>query len=144
MSSRKRIEIEDAIGLPNGRRGINRFIKEIQEMQVASRVDRAALDRQLQEAYPGGFDYRDEANALVAMSVRNGPLEELHAGMYSTLLEEEALSRLTDDEMKVLMVYATRMLAALLALRDNAPEAYRRHVQSYGRIYCDRWERSGR
>ena len=144
MSTTKRIEIEDVVGLPDGRRGITRFIKDIQKMQALSQADLDAIERQLKDAYPGGFDYRDEANALIAMAVRNGPLEELHSGLHSTLLEEDALSRLTDDEMKVLMIYATRMLAALLALRDNAPEAYRRHVQSYGRIYCDRWERSGK
>ena len=31
-------------------------------------------------AFPDGFTLRDEANAIVAVAFRNGPLEDLHAG----------------------------------------------------------------
>lgn len=55
--------------------------------------------------FPDDFTTRDEANALVAYAFRNGPIENLHAGKYSELLENENLSRITDDEMKTLMVY---------------------------------------
>jgi hypothetical protein len=142
MSNSKRITVDDANELPAGRRDIDRFIRAIGKMQDVPQADLDAMDRQLSDAYAGGFDYRDEANALIALSVRNGPLEDLHAGSHSALLEDHSLSRLTDEELKVLMIYATRMLAAMLAMRDNAPEAYRRYVHSCGRMYCDRWERS--
>ena len=58
------------------------------------------------EIFPGGFTLRDEANAIVASAFRNGPLEDLHAGEWSELLENEKLSRITDEEMKALMINA--------------------------------------
>lgn len=99
------------------------------------------FDEAAVKAFAGSFTHRDEANALIALAVRNGPIEDLHAGKHSALLEDHTLSRLTNSEMKVLMIYATRILAALLAMRDTHPEAYRRHLQLYGAMYCREWER---
>ena len=48
--------------------------------------------------FPGGFTIRDEANALAAWAFRNGPLEDLHAGKHSALLDDPELSRITDEE----------------------------------------------
>jgi len=101
------------------------------------------FNKQVARVFPGGFDHRDEANAIVAVSVRNGPIENLHAGKYSPLLEDDSLSRLTDAEIKAIMVYATRTVAMMLWLRDEAPDLYRRYVQAYRSRYCRAWERSG-
>jgi hypothetical protein len=101
----------------------------------------ADFDKQIDTSYPGGFTARDEANALIAMTVRNGPLEELHAGRHSDLLNDDTLSRISDEEMKVLMIHATRMLARLLRLRESHPEVYQRCIRGYGRMYCRSWER---
>jgi hypothetical protein len=95
----------------------------------------------LSTAFPGGFSIRDEANALTAYAFRNGPLEELHAGASSPLLTDPGLSRLTDNEMKDLMINALTTLAGALALRDSDPERYRRFVQGYGLDFCRSWER---
>ena len=95
----------------------------------------------MNDAFSGGFTARDEANALIALAVRNGPIEDLHAGTHSALLEDDGLSRITDKEMKILMIHATRMLTGLLRLRENYPDLYRRYVLTYGNIYCSRWER---
>ena len=54
----------------------------------------------LERHFPGGFTLRDEANAIVAWAIRNGPLEDLHAGKHSKLLEDDSLGRITDAEMK--------------------------------------------
>ena len=64
----------------------------------------------------------------IAMAVRNGPLENLHAGKSSPVLEDDTLSRLTDDDVKAIMIYATRMVAMMLRVRDGAPDVYRRYV----------------
>ena len=56
--------------------------------------------------FPGGFTVRDEANAIVAYAFRNGPLEDLHAGAWSELLNDKALSRITDQELRELMLFA--------------------------------------
>lgn len=98
-------------------------------------------EEQLTATYPGGFTVRDEANALTAYAFRNGPLEDLHAGKASPLTDDPSLSRITDAEMKKLMINASEHLAKMLALRDSDPEKYRRFVQTYGMRYCRSWNR---
>ena len=93
------------------------------------------------EYFPDGFTVRDEANALVAWAFRNGPLEDLHAGEHSELLEDPSFSRITDDEMKTLMISACRQLAKLLELKATDPAEYDRQIKSYNWRYCRRWER---
>ena len=91
--------------------------------------------------FPDGFTLRDEANAIVAMALRNGPIEDLHAGKSSELLSDPELSRITDDEMKTLMINACEQVAKLLELKDADPEGYYRQMLSYNHLYCRRWER---
>ncbi len=71
---------------------------------------------------------RDEANALVAWAFRNGPLEDLHAGKHSALFDDSTLSRITDNEMKTLMISACRQLAKLLELKATDPAEYERQI----------------
>ena len=91
--------------------------------------------------FPDGFTLRDEANAIVAMAFRNGPIEDLHAGKWSELLSNPELSRITDDEMKTIMVNACEQVAKLLELKETDPEAHYRQVLSCNHLYCRRWER---
>ena len=91
--------------------------------------------------FPDGYTLRDEANAIVAMAFRNGPIEDLHAGKPSELLSDPELSRITDDEMKTIMVNACEQVAKLLELKENDPEEYYRQVLSCNHLYCRRWER---
>jgi hypothetical protein len=98
-------------------------------------------DEELAAAFPGGFTLRDEANALTAYAFRNGPLEDLHAGVRSPLLDDPTLSRVTDEEMKALMINASATLARALALRESKPERYRDFVQGYGLRFCRSWQR---
>ena len=88
-----------------------------------------------------GFSLRDEANAIVAAAFRNGPIEDLHAGRHSALLEDETLSRITDAEMKAIMVAACRKVEALLRLRASDPAGYARQVRDVNERYCRGWER---
>lgn len=98
-------------------------------------------DPSIKEAFPGGFTQRDEANALTAIAFRNGPIENLHAGRHSALLEDPGLSRITDDEMKEIMINASKKLCELLELRDREPDRYRSSIQRIGWMYCTRWNR---
>ena len=67
----------------------------------------AKFPREVEEkCFPGGFTLRDEAKAIVAWAFRNGPLEDLHAGEHSDLLKDDRYSRITDEEMKRLMIHA--------------------------------------
>jgi hypothetical protein len=101
----------------------------------------AIPEETLARSFPGGFTIRDEANALTAFAFRNGPIENLHAGKSSPLTADPSLSRITDDEMKELMINASEMLATVLALRDSDPDKYRRFIQDYALKYCRRWNR---
>lgn len=96
---------------------------------------------ELRKRFPGGFDLRDEANALTAYAFRNGYLEDLHAGKSSPLTDDQQYSRITDAEMKTLMIEASRRLASALALRSSNPELYLEWILDYNLRYCRVWER---
>lgn len=70
------------------------------------------------------FTVRDEANALTVLAFRNGFLEELHTGRHDPVLNDPDISRITDNEMKHLMIEASERLAKLLHLKETAPEEY--------------------
>jgi hypothetical protein len=93
------------------------------------------------DAFAGGFSRRDEANAIAAFAFRNGPLEALHAGQWSPVLDNPNVSRITDAEMKGLMINASQMIARLLELRETRPDEYRRFIETYAWSYCREWER---
>ncbi|MCG8586255.1 MAG: hypothetical protein MI757_16230 [Pirellulales bacterium] len=93
------------------------------------------------KSFPGGFTLRDEANAIVAKAFRNGPLEDLHAGEHSELLDDDRYSRITDAEMKRLMVNACEQVEALLRLKQESPKQYEFEVKAYAAMYCRGWRR---
>jgi hypothetical protein len=88
-----------------------------------------------------GFTVRDEANAIVAYAFRNGPIENLHAGKNSELLENKELRRITGDEMKTIMIYACETVEKLLRLRESDPLEYVSLIQKYNDDYCRHWNR---
>ena len=87
------------------------------------------------------FTLRDEANALTAYAFRNGFLEDLHAGKDSPLLDDPDLSRITDDEMKRLMIEASEKLAEMLRLKAHDPAHYDTFIRSYHWRFCREWKR---
>jgi hypothetical protein len=84
---------------------------------------------------------RDEANALTVLAFRNGFLEELHAGIHHPALDDQKYSRITNEEMKALMVEASERLAKLLHLKETNPEEYARKLEFAWR-YCRNWDRT--
>jgi hypothetical protein len=102
-----------------------------EELRARSRAD-ASVDQ---------FTLGDEANAIVACAVRNGPIENLHAGNYSELLTDQSLSRITNEEMKTIMVNACRKVEELLLLKESDPHEYERRLRDYNFRYCHKWER---
>jgi len=89
----------------------------------------------------GEFTVRDEANALTAYAFRNGFLEDLHAGKPSPLLAESDLSRISDEEMKHLMIEASEKLEQMLRLKREEPAKYESFIRNYQRMYCRAWKR---
>ena len=96
----------------------------------------------IESYFPGGFTIRDEANAIVAWAFRNGPLEDLHAGKTSPLLEDDQYRRITDNEMQQLMLSACDQVERLLRLKQDNPGEYWLKVMDYGHRYCRNWQRS--
>jgi len=84
---------------------------------------------------------REEANALTCIAFRNGFIEDLHAGKHSELLEKPGLSRITDAEMKKLMIGASAKLAELLAMKETNPEKYWKQIEFFNNTYCKHWEK---
>ena len=76
------------------------------------------------------FTLRDEANAMVAFAFRNGPIEDIHAD-----------GRISDDEMKRLMINTCENLTKLLTMKHATPEEYDSFIRDYGKKFCWRWER---
>jgi hypothetical protein len=87
------------------------------------------------------FTIRDEANTIVAYAFRNGPIETLHAGKHSELLTDRSLSRITNEEMKSIMITACRKVEELLLLKETNPDEYHRRIRNYNLDYCKGWER---
>lgn len=100
-----------------------------------------AFRKAVEQFFPGGFSLRDEANAIVAYAFRNGPLERLHAGESSELLENPKLSRITDAEMKELMLNACEHMEKLLRLKQDDPGAYYQKIMEFDLKFCREWER---
>ena len=86
------------------------------------------------------FTARDEANVLTALAFRNGYLEELHAGKHHPALDDPSVSRITDDEMKKLMIGASENLAKMLELKETDIKKYYDMIE-WGMQYCRGWER---
>ncbi|MFI5297443.1 MAG: hypothetical protein ACHREM_05040 [Polyangiales bacterium] len=95
-------------------------------------VRRAAQDARLR-AWPE-HTLRDEANAIAAYAFRNTYLEDLHAA-----------GRITDHEMKRLIIQCSASLAHWLFLRDRCaktfPKRYYAEVEEQAR-YSRNWERT--
>jgi len=84
---------------------------------------------------------REEANALTCIAFRNGYIEELHAGKQSELLENPELSRITNAEMKRLMIGASSKLAELLAMKETDPDKYWKQIKYFNENVCYQWEK---
>jgi hypothetical protein len=53
---------------PTTRREMERMLRDLQHEPELTPEQRVAFDQQVEQTFPGGFDRRDEANALVAMA----------------------------------------------------------------------------
>jgi len=100
-----------------------------------------AFRESVEQFFSGGFTLRDEANAIVACAFRNGPIERLHAGESSELLNNPKLQRITDAEMKELMLNACECMERLLRLKEEDPTAYRQKLMGFSLQFCRKWDR---
>lgn len=88
------------------------------------------------------FTLRDEANSITACAFRNGFLEDLHAGKHSKLLEKEDYSRITQEEMKKIMIETSAKIEQILRMKKEYPKKYEQFVKAYNILYCKGWDRN--
>jgi hypothetical protein len=125
-----------------GRCGKRAFLKTCP--MTASNEVAAQAEQQLVNivrATEGEFSLRDEANALTAFAFRNGFLEDLHAGKTSPGLNQPGYSRISDNEMKRLMIEASEKLEQMLRMKREEPAKYEQFIRDYWRTYCRAWKR---
>jgi hypothetical protein len=81
-----------------------------------------------------------EAKAIVALTFRNGPIEDVHAGkLCPTCDGQPGYSRITDAEMKAIMKNAVDRVFTLLCLKSEDPAQYEKQM-SFGERYTTRWD----
>lgn len=82
----------------------------------------------------------DEAKALIALVLRNGPIESIHAGKSCpTCYGREEYSHVSNDEIKRIMQYAVSRLHRLLLLRDTGAARYETEI-AFGSQYTAAWD----
>jgi hypothetical protein len=80
-----------------------------------------------------------EAQSLVALAFRNGPIEDVHAGKECPACSGKMeYSHITQAEMKKIMKRAVDKLYALLWIRMYCPDVYE-HVVRAGSHYTQTW-----
>ena len=81
-----------------------------------------------------------EAKAIVALAFRNGPIEDVHAGKpCSGCSGKPGVSRISDDEMSLIMKNAVNKVYALLRLKSDNPDAYTCEI-AYGARCAAGWD----
>jgi hypothetical protein len=81
-----------------------------------------------------------EAKAIVVLAFRNGPIEDMHAGnTCPTCKGKTGYSRISDDEMKLIMKNAVNRVYSLLRLKADDPDTYAREI-AYGERCTLNWD----
>jgi hypothetical protein len=81
-----------------------------------------------------------EAKAIVALTFRNGPIEELHAGRRCPVCQGDTeYSHITQDEMKLIMKNAVTQVYKLLRMKADDPDGYERQI-AHGERFTRNWD----
>lgn len=81
-----------------------------------------------------------EAKAIVVLAFRNGPIEDLHAGQPCPRCSgRNEFSRITDEEMKLIVKNAVDHIYALLLLKEEDPVEYESRIR-FGDRYTSKWD----
>ena len=111
------------------------------KMLVIDPLNRLSIDQALEHVYVSWKQEPGELKETYPVQNYNGYIEELHAGRHSDLLENPELSRITDDEMKKLMIESSARMAELLLLKEAEPDKYWKRLEFFHENYCGRWEK---
>jgi hypothetical protein len=81
-----------------------------------------------------------EAKSIVAHAFRNGPIENIHAGINCpTCAGKEKYSHITQTEMKSIMKNAVDKMYTMLWLRTHEPDKYRVLLEC-GALFTGQWD----
>lgn len=81
-----------------------------------------------------------EAKAIVAMALRNGPIEDVHAGnTCPTCAGKAEYSHITNPEMKTIMKKAVDRVYTMLRMKQEDPDAFA-HLVQFGSLYTSDWD----
>lgn len=82
----------------------------------------------------------EEAKTIVALAFRNGPIEDVHAGIEcERCAGKSEYSHITQNEMKQIMKFAVNKVYALLWIRSHAPEVFLPVIKA-GALYASAWD----
>lgn len=129
--------------ISSGQCGKQVFLRQCPSIAPASGLVAESRPAPQLQTTGGEFTTRDEANALTAFAFRNGFLEDLHAGKPLPSAQQSGFSRISDDEMRRLMIEASQKLTQLLKMKQQHPQKYEAFIRQYNKIYCRSWKRDG-
>jgi hypothetical protein len=90
--------------------------------------------------YQQGRQTVQEAKAIVALAIRNGPIEDLHAGRSCpTCHGELGYSRLSQEDIRQIMKSAVNCVYRLLVLRGSDHDKYDKEI-AFGLEYTTNWD----
>jgi len=104
------------------------------------RAGRGSKKREAEEIRFHDISYYAEANALAFAVFYSGPLEEMHLGESSEFLKP-GLQRITDDEIKHLMIDASQRMERFLREKEEDPSGYFAKIPALDMKYRERWDR---
>jgi hypothetical protein len=94
------------------------------------------IGEKLPDVLGDSFSLRDEANAICAFAFRNGYIEEIHASV-----DSDRRPRITDEEMRRLMIQASKKVEQILKQKQESPVEYECFIRDYNQKYCRGWVR---
>ena len=81
-----------------------------------------------------------EAKSIVALAFRNGPIEDVHAGIECEhCAGKREYSHITQHEMKAIMKFAVDKVYALLWIRSHSPDVFLPVIKA-GALYTSTWD----
>jgi hypothetical protein len=112
----------------------------VKQLEEAGRVTRRPGEARSLGVADQSAQQEREAKGIVLLSFRNGPIENIHAGrLCPECSSRQGYSRITDDEMKLLMKTAVNRVFTLLKLREEDPGEYERLLQ-FASLQTKRWD----
>jgi hypothetical protein len=83
---------------------------------------------------------RNEANAIVYYTARDSLLEDIHSGKPLPKKYQKGYSRISQNEMKQLMIEMCDKMEYLIRLKQKSIENYNALLIMTGYCYCQNWK----